>query len=44
MKKVAELRYGKLPELEKKYAELSKKMEEGGNRLLKEDIDDEDED
>ncbi len=42
LNKVAELRYGKLPELEKKYAELSKKMEEGGNRLLKEEVDDED--
>ncbi|MCL4558945.1 MAG: AAA family ATPase, partial [Deltaproteobacteria bacterium] len=40
--KVAELKYGKLPELEKKYEKLGKKMEEGGNRLLKEEVDDED--
>ncbi|MGB9734874.1 MAG: ATP-dependent chaperone ClpB [bacterium] len=42
LNKVAELKYGKLPELEKRYAELSNKMEQGGNRLLKEEVDDED--
>ncbi len=42
LNKVAELKYGKLPALEKEYARLSKKMEEGGNRLLKEEVDDED--
>ncbi len=40
--KVAELKYGKLPDVEKQYEKLSKKMEEGGNRLLKEEVDDED--
>jgi len=42
LNKVAELKYGRLPELEKQYAELGKKMEQGGNRLLKEEVDDED--
>ena len=42
LNKVAELKYGKLPGLEKEYAKLGKKMEEGGNRLLKEEVDDED--
>ncbi len=42
LNKVAELKYGRLPALEKEYAKLSKKMEEGGNRLLKEEVDDED--
>ncbi len=42
LNRVAELKYGKLPELEKKYEKLGRKMEEGGNRLLKEEVDDED--
>ncbi len=42
LNKVAELKYGKLPGLEKEYAKLGKKMEEGGSRLLKEEVDDED--
>ena len=42
LNKVAELKYGRLPALEKEYEKLSRKMEQGGNRLLKEEVDDED--
>ncbi len=45
LNKVAELKYGKLMELEKQYEELNKKLEEEskkGDRLLKEEVDEED--
>ncbi len=42
LNKVAELKYGKLIELENAYKELGKKLEKGGNRLLKEEVDEED--
>ncbi|RKX93092.1 MAG: ATP-dependent chaperone ClpB [Spirochaetes bacterium] len=45
LNKAAELKYGKLMELEKEYKELNKKMEEeisSTDRLLKEEVDEED--
>ncbi len=45
LNRVAELKYGKLMELEKQYEELNKKLEkegEKGDRLLKEEVDEED--
>lgn len=43
LNRAAELKYGKLIQLEKELDELRKKMEvDGGNRLLKEEVDEED--
>lgn len=38
LSKVAEIRYGKIPELEKKVKEIDKKIKLGGSTLLKEEV------
>jgi ATP-dependent Clp protease ATP-binding subunit ClpB len=40
--KASELQYGRLPELEKKLREIEEKIKEGGNRLLREEVTEED--
>jgi len=40
--KASELQYGRLPELEKKLLEIDEKIKEGGNRLLREEVTEED--
>jgi ATP-dependent Clp protease ATP-binding subunit ClpB len=40
--KASELQYGRMPELEKKLREFEEKIKEGGNRLLREEVTEED--
>jgi ATP-dependent Clp protease ATP-binding subunit ClpB len=40
--KASELQYGRIPELEKKLREVEEKIKEGGNRLLREEVTEED--
>jgi len=40
--KASELQYGRIPELEKKLREIEEKIKEGGNRLLREEVTEED--
>src|SRR5687768_878615 len=40
--KASELQYGKIPDLEKKLREIEEKIHEGGNRLLREEVTEED--
>jgi ATP-dependent Clp protease ATP-binding subunit ClpB len=40
--KASELQYGRLPELEKKLRDIEEKIKEGGNRLLREEVTEED--
>ncbi len=40
--KASELQYGRMPELERKLQEIEKKIQEGGNRLLREEVTEED--
>src|SRR5256884_298927 len=40
--KASELQYGRIPELEKKLREFEEKIKEGGNRLLREEVTEED--
>src|SRR5450432_588836 len=40
--KASELQYGRIPELEKKLRDIEEKIKEGGNRLLREEVTDED--
>jgi ATP-dependent Clp protease ATP-binding subunit ClpB len=40
--KASELQYGRIPELEKKLRDVEEKIKEGGNRLLREEVTEED--
>jgi ATP-dependent Clp protease ATP-binding subunit ClpB len=40
--KASELQYGRIPDLEKKLREVEEKIKEGGNRLLREEVTEED--
>jgi ATP-dependent Clp protease ATP-binding subunit ClpB len=40
--KASELQYGRIPELEKKLRDIEEKIKEGGNRLLREEVTEED--
>src|SRR6476660_7627986 len=40
--KASELQYGRIPELEKKLREVEERIKEGGNRLLREEVTEED--
>ena len=40
--KASEVQYGRIPELEKKLREVEEKIKEGGNRLLREEVTEED--
>ena len=40
--KASELQYGRIPELEKKLHEIEEKIQQGGNRLLREEVTEED--
>jgi ATP-dependent Clp protease ATP-binding subunit ClpB len=40
--KASELQYGRIPELEKKLREVEEKIKEGGNRLLREEVTEDD--
>src|SRR3954466_9770171 len=40
--KASELQYGRIPEVEKKLREVEEKIKEGGNRLLREEVTEED--
>jgi ATP-dependent Clp protease ATP-binding subunit ClpB len=40
--KASELQYGRMPELEKKLRDVEEKIKEGGNRLLREEVTEED--